>query len=156
MSEDQFYPGWVYRDLIEDNFPWESKSSLDLESFLEKYTLHDSNWVGLFLDVAFSQNAILGFQWDSVWLPDEIKVGTSHCDDWPYLFLKISNVEETSTSNFEDIGLTNRTIGNAELLKIDGKTHLAIDDVFGGQVNIVFSGHCSILAMNPDKSVLRF
>jgi len=47
-----------------------------------------------------------------------------------------------------------RTIGGAEVELIDGKYHLAIDDVFGGQVNVLFQGNCSIVALNPDRTLL--
>ena len=32
--------------------------------------------------------------------------------------------------------------------------YLAIDDVYGGQVDIVFTGHHKVLALNPDASLL--
>jgi len=75
-EEEEEYPDWLYRDLVEDSLPWENKSPYDLESFFERYTLHDSNWVGCFLNVAFTQDAILAFQWDSVWLPDNNQLQT--------------------------------------------------------------------------------
>ncbi|MBQ4880578.1 hypothetical protein J8M21_25600 [Pseudoalteromonas luteoviolacea] len=155
MDNDQFYPDWLYKKLIEDDLPWEQKPSHDFEEFLSKYTLHDSFWVGIFHHVAFDRSVTLAFQWDSVWLPDELKEATSHVDDWPYLFVKITEVEEISKANFVELGRINRAIGGAEILKLEGTKHLAIDDVYGGQVNIVFKGKYSIIALNPDGSVLR-
>jgi hypothetical protein len=154
LDDDQFYPDWLYKKLVEDDLPWTKKSDLDLGLLLSKYTLHDSYWVGIFHNVAFDQSVILAFQWDSVWLPDAVKEGTSHVDDWPYLFIKIEVVNEISKANFVDLNRINRAIGGAESMEIDGFTHLAIDDVFGGQVNIVFKGKHSILALNPDGSEL--
>jgi len=122
---------------------------------MKKYTLHNSFWVGVFHHVAFDQSVTLAFQWDSVWLPDEVKVGTSYVDDWPYLFIKIEDVTEVTKSNFVGLDRVNRAIGDAEVLDLEGSTHLAIDDVYGGQVNIVFTGKHSILALNPDGSELK-
>lgn len=51
----------------------ERKSPHNLEEFLDKYTLHDSFWVGLFHHVAFDRSVTLAFQWDSVWLPQLIQ-----------------------------------------------------------------------------------
>ena len=155
MEDEQFYPDWLYKKLIENELPWDQKANLSFESFFEKYTLHDSFWVGLFCHVAFDQSVTIAFQWDSVWLPDEIKEGTSHVDDWPYLFVQLEGVKEVSTDNYEELNGINRAIGGAEIVKIDGANHLAIDDVYGGQVNIVFTGEYSILALNPDCSVLK-
>ncbi|VAW72669.1 hypothetical protein MNBD_GAMMA10-2535 [hydrothermal vent metagenome] len=156
MNEEQLYPHWLYKKLIENDLPWDEKSNLTLESFTDKYTLHDSFWIGVFHHVAFDQSVTLAFQWDFFWLPDKIKEKTSQADDWPYLFFKINNVLEVSTANFEDLGcIINRAIGGSEILTLEGEFHLAIDDVYGGQVNIVFTGSHSILALNPDGSILK-
>jgi len=155
LDDDQFYPDWLYKKLIEDDLPWDKKSNHDLESFLGKYTLHDSFWVGVFHHVAFDKSVTLAFQWDSVWLPDEVKEGTSHVDDWPYLFIKIEDVTEVTKANYIDLDRINRAIGDSEVLELEGSTHLAIDDVYGGQVNIVFTGKHSILALNPDGTELK-
>jgi len=155
LDDYQLYPDWLYKKLIEDDLPWDQKSPYDLEEFLSKYTLHDSSWVGIFHHVAFDRSVTLAFQWDSVWLPDEIKEGTSHVADWPYLFVQLEDVEEVSKANFVELGGINRSIGDAETMKLEGAIHLAIDDVYGGQVNVVFKGKHSILALNPDSSVLK-
>jgi hypothetical protein len=155
-DDEQFYPDWVYRRVIENNLPWDKKSDHNIETFLDTYTLHDSSWIGIFYDIKFDQSVTLGFQWDSVWLPDNIKEGTSHVDDWPYLFIKIDSVKEISTNNFEELYYElNRTIRRAEITKIEEMYYLTIDDVYGGQVNIVFSGDHYILALNPDCSKLK-
>ena len=154
MSENEKYPDWLYRDLVEDSLPWESKSPYELKEFLGRYTLHDSYWVGCFSNVAFNQDAILAFQWDSVWLPDNIKKSAPQIDEWSYLFLKLSGVTEISTANYKDVLGMSRAIGGVEVELIDGKYHLAIDDVYGGQVNVLYQGRCAILALNPDRSVL--
>lgn len=155
LDNDQLYPDWLYKKLIEDDLPWDKKSNYCLESFLEKYTLHDSLWVGVLHHLAFDRSVTLAFQWDSVWLPDEVKEGTSHVGDWPYLFIKIDNVREISKANFVDLDGINRSIGGSDCLSLEGVTHLAIDDVYGGQVNIVFKGKHSILALNPDGTELK-
>lgn len=154
MDEDQFYPLWLYQKLVEDDLPWGNKSSYDLSGFLSKYTLHDSYWVGLFLHVAFDKSATLAFQWDSVWLPDEVVKGSYFVDDWPFLFIRINQLDEMSTANFVELDRVNRAIGDVEVLEIEGAMYLAVDDVYGGQVNLVFNGEYSILALNPDGSVL--
>lgn len=155
MSEEQLYPDWLSKKLVEDELPWNEKSSLSIESFFEKFTLHDSFWVGVFHHLGFDQSVTLGFEWDAFWLPDDIKKSISTVEEWPYLFFQINGVQEITTNNYIDIEGTNRAIGGGEVLNIDGLNHLAIDDVYGGQVNIVYNGELSILALNPDGSVLK-
>ena len=155
MDGEQFYPDWVYRDINEDRLPWKCSTGISIEDFFIKYTLHDSAWVGAFNDFGLNPSVILGFQWDSVWLPGSVMEGSSHVDDWPYLFMKLEKVHEISTANFTDIGDIGRSIGGAEVLKMDDRYHVAIDDVFGGQVTIVFSGEHTILAMCPERNLLK-
>lgn len=42
-------------------------------NFNEQYTLHDSCWIGIFYNIGYEQAITLAIDWDSVWLPDEIK-----------------------------------------------------------------------------------
>ena len=96
-----------------------------MESFFKKYTLHDSYWVGIFSHVGFSQSVTIAIEWDFVWLPNEVKKNV-FVDSWPYLFIKL-----------------------------EGVSYFAVDDVFGGQVTIVFKGKQSILALNSDGSYFK-
>jgi hypothetical protein len=154
LEDEQLYPDWLSKKLIEDDLPWGDKSSLSIESFFEKFTLHDSYWVGVFHHLGFDQSVTLAFEWDAVWLPDEIKRNSSLVEEWPYLFFQINGVKEISTANYNDLGSVNRAIAGGEVLNIDGNNHLAIDDVYGGQVNLVYNGELTIMALNPDGSSL--
>jgi hypothetical protein len=147
------YPDWLYRELVEDYLPWEQGRKINFTEFNRKYTLHDSCWIGIFLNVRCEQAATLAIQWDGVWLPKEISESRSIVNDWPYLFIQLKNIE-FSTSNYVDIGGAGRTISGCEFEEIDGKKFLAIDDVFGGQVNIIYQGEETFLAMEKDKHIL--
>jgi hypothetical protein len=157
-SQDDFdeldHPDWFYKELVEDSLPWEEGIKMSFTEFSQKYTLHDSGWIGIFFDVAYEQTATLAIQWDAVWLPDEIAKSTSIVSDWPYLFIKLKNIEQFSTSNYDDIGSLPRSIFGCELEEIDRKKFLAIDDVFGGQINIIYQGEETFLAMEKDKRIL--
>ena len=154
LEDEQLYPDWLSKKLIEDDLPLHEKSSLTIESFFEKFTLHDSYWVGVFHHLGFDQSVTLAFEWDAVWLPEEIKKSTSIIEDWPYLFFQIKGVQTITTDNYSDIGNVNRAIADGEVLNMDGANYLAIDDVYGGQVNIVYKGPLTILSLNPDGSTL--
>ena len=155
MNSENLYPEEVLRKLVDDDLPWDKSAKLSLCSFLEKYTLHDSYWIGVTYNVGFDQSATLSFQWDSVWLPDDVKERSSIVDDWPYLFIKLDVVYQISTANYIGIDYMSRAISAVEMVQMEGIFHLAIDDVYGGQVNIEHSGSSSILALNPDGSILR-
>lgn len=66
----------------------------------------------------------------------------------------MKKIEQFSTSNYGDIGGLPRSISGCELEEIDGKIFLAIDDVFGGQINIIYQGEETFLAMEKDNHIL--
>jgi hypothetical protein len=157
-SEEHFdeldHPDWVYKELVENYLPWEEGIKMSFTKFNTKYTLHDSGWIGIFFNVAYEQTATLAIRWDAVWLNDEIAKSTSIVSDWPYLFIQLTNIEQFSTSNYDDIGSLPRSISGYKFEEIDGKKFLKIDDVFGGQINIIYQGEETFLAMEKDKRIL--
>lgn len=145
---------WVYREIVKDTLPWGEGKEYSFRQFSEKYTLHDSVWVGLFYDVAYENNIILTIIWDAVWLPDEIARSTSTVAEWPLLFVRVEDVSRVSTSGYKDIGGLQRGIGTAEVAEVDGTHVLVISDHYGGNVEISFSGKLKFLAMDRNRKVL--
>jgi hypothetical protein len=152
---DSRHPGWFYELLVEDSFPWSDGVTMSFEVFDQKYTLHDSYWIGAFLNIAYEPTVTLAVMWDAVWLPDMIKASTSIVDDWPYLLIQLSGVEEISPSQYGDVTGICRTISGHEVVGVDGKKVLAIDDVFGSQIYIVYRGKEVFLALEKDKHRLE-
>ena len=149
------HPDWLYREVIEDTLPWNEAKEYSFQEFSEKYTLHDSVWVGLFYDVAYENNVILTIIWDAVWLPDEIAQSTSVVAEWPLLFIKIGDVLRVSTSGYKDIGGLQRGIGAAGIEQVDGTKLLVISDLYNSTVEISFAGGLKFLALDREGRVLR-
>jgi hypothetical protein len=55
------YPDWLGRDLLAGTLPWELGLPSSLDTFLDRFTLHDSLWVGLFTEP--ERNATLILRW---------------------------------------------------------------------------------------------
>lgn len=148
-------PSWFYEALIEDSFPWADGVAMSFEEFAQQYTLHDSYWIGAFLNIAYEPTATLAIVWDAVWLPNRVKESTSIMEDWPYLLIQLSGVEQFSPSRYEDAMGACRTISGHEVVEIDGKKILAIEDVYGSQVHIVYRGKEVFLALEKDQHRLE-
>ena len=148
------YPNWLYRELIEGLLPWQHGKKIDFKRFTEKYTLHDSYWIGIFSNVGCENTATLAIQWDPVWLPDEIQQSTSNVGDSLYLFILLTKIEQISINNYVDIKGHCRSIGTSAVEEIDGKKFLAIDDIYGGQISIIYQGEETFLAMDKHKCLL--
>lgn len=145
------YPAWLGNDLINDRLPWEKGLKIDFSEFSEKYTLHDSGWIGSFYD---AENAIIIVEWDSVWLPDSIALNTSQVREWPFLFIKIENVQSVSISDEFNLDIANWSICGCQIEKIDEKQLLVISNCMGGDVEIIFFGETFFLALDRDRKVL--
>ncbi|MBC6433161.1 hypothetical protein FM036_21570 [Nostoc sp. HG1] len=150
---ENYYPSWLYQELINNCLPWQSGKNMSFGDFNEQYTLHDSSWIGIFYNIGYEQAITLAIDWDSVWLPDEIKKSIPLGE--LYIFIQLTGVEQISTANYIDIGNISRIIGSCEFEEINGKKFLAIDDVFGGQINIVYRGEQTFLALEENRSILK-
>ena len=148
------YPDWLYQSIVEDSLNWDEAKEYSYQEFSEKYTLHDSYWIGLFYDVAYESNLILAIVWDAVWLPDDIARSTSSVGEWPFLFIKVQEVSQVSTSGYKEIGWISRGIATVEIEDIDGKRLLVITDHYGGNVEITFSGRLKFLGVDRTRKVL--
>ncbi len=153
--DEMDYPGWMYRALVEDDLPWKYAKTMEFNEFTANYTLHDSHWVGIFYDVAYTQSATLVILWDEFWLPDKIKETICSNSDRTFLFVNLTSVQEISTSNFDSsYGFFQRCISTYNLETINGKKILAIDDVLGGQINIIYNGQEQFLGIESNKHIL--
>jgi hypothetical protein len=158
-SEEDFdeldYPGWMYRALVEDDLPWKCAKKMEFNEFDTNYTLHDSHWIGIFYNVAYQQSATLAILWDEFWLPNRIKETISPNSDRTFLFIKLTSVQEISTSNFDSSFVSfQRCIASWSVQIINGQKILGVDDVLGGQVNIIYDGEEQFLAIESSKKML--
>jgi hypothetical protein len=139
---------------MQHTLPWGEGREYSFAEFSEKYTLHDSAWVGLFHDVGYEDSVILAFLWDAVWLPNELARSISNTGDWLLLLVKVERVSRVSTSGYADIGGILRGIGGAEFGRAKGANLLTITDHYGGRVEIYFAGKMVFLALDGDERVL--
>ena len=149
------YPSWLGNDLINDRLPWGKGLQISFAEFGQKYTLHDSCWIGLFYDVGDRASIILVIHWDAVWLPDLIALSTSKVQDWAFLFIKIDKVKEISTSNYFKDDIPHFSICNHQIESIDEQELLVISSCMGGDLEITFSGETTFLALDSDRNLLN-
>jgi len=131
--------------------PWGSAWGVEFQNFADCFTLHDSVWVGVFLDVRESNEAILIVEWDAYWLPESIR---SECrqglsdDRSPFLFIRLSEIHSVKLEGYEQ-SLSGRVISHAEVSDEDGNKVLEVVDIVGGAVRLSFGGRAEFLALRP-------
>lgn len=153
MTEQNHLPNWLYEALILDSLPWEVGKVWSYAEFEERYTLHDSQWIGAFANLQYYNSLTLALIWDAHWIPDEIRESTSIVDEWPFLFIKLEAVESIITKDLvalnyqrevESSSFTERESGS-KVLKITGD---------GGKIEINFGGKMAFLALDHEKRPL--
>ncbi len=60
-------PDALAKDIAEDAVRWDQAQPMAVADFHEKYTLHDSVWIGLHLDTAWDGEATAIIALDTVW-----------------------------------------------------------------------------------------
>ncbi len=140
--------------IIDGYLPWNRSVEFHIDGFLEKYTLHDSYWIGLFTDCAYADTVIAVILFDPVW-NSSVSTPTPVCADWPLLFLRFKCVSGIHLSGFRDIEGTQRGISGVDVEHLSTEeVKTVINDHYGASVSVQHFPLIDALALSPDESVL--
>jgi hypothetical protein len=153
IEETAYFPAWQHTSIIEDSLPWESGKTYSYPEFKEKYTLHDSSWIGLFSSIRYENSAILALLWDAHWIPDEIFESTGMVTEWPFLFIKLESLVEIVTRNLAPFDYP-REIHHATLVEFEDGLKTLVVTGDGGDIEIGFRGKSVFLGLDREKQPL--
>jgi hypothetical protein len=141
--------------LIEDSLPWDRATQFHIRDFLEAYTLHDSNWITLHVHCGWEDSAIAIISFDPVW-NQSVSAPTSHCADWPLLFLRFAWVSNIQMAGFSDIGGLQRGISSVSVEHIsEEEVVTTILDHDGASVQIRHLPLVDALVMSCIEDVIQ-
>jgi len=152
LPEDDF--DVLLGQLARGDLPWAQAWTADFSAFAERFTLHDSNWIGLFIPGAEENEAYLVIEWDGHWLPEPLRTtcmeDSPHqsCPSWPILFIKVSGMSGVQLFDFENVSCGGKVICEAEFSVQEGIKVLEIENMFGGAVRLKYSGSTKFLALS--------
>lgn len=161
-----YYPAWLYEAIIEDDFKWEDSTRMTLEEFHREFTFHDSLWIGMYQDIQYTNDALLVFDWDMVWLPQRIKSKSNSklnndknkvCNDFGDLFLviKIKDIKQINVDGYKDIGQLQRGVSKSDFIKHDDDWIFLIEDQYGGEVQITYNGNIHFMFLTENKEIIK-
>lgn len=143
------------RRLMNGDLPWDRSAEFHIGDFLQKYTLHDSHWIGLFTDCAFDDTAVAVICFDPVW-NSSVSTPTSICANWPLLFLRFKCVSAIHLSGFRNIDGIQRGISGADVERLsDEEVRTAICDHYGASVSLQHFPLIDALVFSPDDQVIE-
>jgi hypothetical protein len=155
-----YYPNWLGTDLIEGNLFWDRSLKTTMPEFFAQYTLHDSYWIGLFLEP--QRNGIAIIRWDTFWTKGRMSFPGSTVADWHLLLIYFSglcysdvNLDETGISGATTKLLTEQQYQTMVFLP-EGEFHCTeIEDFAGGIARFIHSSQVSLLCLNKEKEILE-
>jgi len=142
--------------IIDDALPWSEAPQFDIRAFLQRYSLHDSAWLGLHINCASNDSATALIRFDPVW-NSSVSAPTSLLAEWPFLLLRFTCVSSIQLSGFADIrGAFDRAISSAAVEAIsEEEVVTTLDDIYGGVVTLRHFPLVDALVLSPEGEVLR-
>ena len=141
--------------VIDDSLPWDRSIQSHIDAFLQKYTLHDSYWIGLHTNCGLDDSAVAVIVLDPVWNPS-VSAPTSLVANWPLLFIRFNCVNTIRMHGFRDIGGIQRGISDVSVDRLsDEEAVTTISDNYGASVSLQHFPLIDALAMSTDGNLLE-
>ena len=140
--------------LAEDALPWDCSTQIHIETFLKRYTLHDSYWIGMQTGCAWGDAAIAVISFDPVW-NSSVSAPTSLVSQWPLLFLRFNCVNTMRLSGFRDNGGVQRGISHADVECVSEEEAVTvISDHYGASVSLQHFPLVDLLVMSAKGELI--
>ena len=140
--------------IVEEYLPWERSNQMHIDTFLKRYTLHDSYWIGMQMGCAWGDVAVAVIRFDPVW-NSSVSAPTSLVADWPLLFLRFNCVSTIRLSEFRDNGGVQRGISGATVSCVSEEEAVTvISDHYGASVSLQHFPLVDVLVMSANEDVV--
>lgn len=136
MNETPRYPDWLGPLLLRSGL-WPLRQPTTMATFLARYTLHDSEWIGCWLDPV-DGSATAALRWDTFWTDGAVPFPGSTVADWPILLLLFEHVQHVDV-HLERTDQFLSTIVGATTQASAGLWRTTITGVLGNLLHIVHS-----------------
>jgi hypothetical protein len=139
------HPDWLGRDLVAGSLPWSEGVPTSLPGLLDRYTLRDAWWVGLYAEP--NRSATLLLRWDAV-PPPGAPALRNDPEAWAVLALRFDALERCDVRLRAHFlasvrsGPTNRAADAC-------RTHLV--DRHGGEATLIHAPGVRLLCLSPSR-----
>ena len=140
------YPDWLGRDLIAGGLPWAVGTPASLPAFLDRYTLHQSHWIGLYTEPGPSVTLLL--RWDTFSTQGEAPFPGSQVAESPILAVRFDALERSEV-RLRDRGLASVLSGPTNRAADAHRTHLV--DRHGGDATLIHSPGVRLLCLSQAR-----
>ncbi len=131
--------------LLADKTPWAAARSCTLARFLEHYTLHDSNWIGVWIDPVGEQ-ATLVIDWDTFWTQGRVPYPSNQVATWPTLLIRLNKLVLYYYDKHDQFEYGSSHIDGAETRSVTSEEREQLLAKFSEGVRLAVSGTDLLLA----------
>jgi hypothetical protein len=143
------YPEWLGRDLLAGALPWEQGLPSSLATFLDRFTLQGSHWIGLYHEGEPSATLLL--RWNALQAEHRELFPAAPAAEWLLLAIRFDALERA------EVKLRESRIASA----ISGATSRAADvhrssleDRRGGGATLLHAPNVRLLCLTQDRTLL--
>lgn len=126
-------PAWLGHDLLAGALPWAQAAPATLGAFLERYTLRDASWLGLYTEPERQATLLLRWQEHSL------------------LAVRFDALERCEVK-LRDAGIASAVSGPTNRAADAWRTHLV--DRRGGEATLIHSPGVRLLRLSPHRELL--
>jgi hypothetical protein len=133
------YPDWLGNDLVSGTLPWEQGLPSSLAAFLDRFTLHNARWVGLYTET--ERNATLILRWTPPTQPP----------DWQVLAIRFEGLERAEIRlKASDI----ETVVSGPTSRAADRHRTQVEDRRGGGAGLLHAPNVRLLCLTRDRGIL--
>ena len=154
---------WLKLKLLDDDFDWENSWKTDIVDFCNKYSLHDSRWIGAFIYPRdYSTNLIIELDTCSLSRETVNKGGSCYRERWPILMIKIPSPISikciNKDSSDEDImSVSTKVLSKQELgyYNLNGDfIETIIEECYGGDMSLIHTKEINVLIFDRNGNII--
>jgi hypothetical protein len=125
--------------LLASTLDWATAQPGPLTHFLKQYTLHDSSWIGVWID-PLEEQAILAFEWDAFWTQGRVPYPSNQVAYWPTLLIRLNKLILYYYDKYDQVQDSSNHIDGAETRSVTSAEREQLLTGFSGKLKLASSG----------------
>jgi hypothetical protein len=125
--------------LLASKLHWVAAQPGTLAHFLEQYSVHDSSWIGVWID-PLEEQAILAFEWDAFWTEGRVLYPSNQVAYWPTLLIRLNKLILYYYDKHDQFLYGSNHVDGAETRAVTSEEHEQLLAGFSGNLKLASSG----------------
>jgi hypothetical protein len=152
-------PEWLGGEIVSGQLPWQRALRTTLPRFFRSYTLHDSYWMGLFLEP--QRHGVALIRWDTFWTDGRVAYPGNRVAEWPLLLIGFTGLCHADIGLEEDgiAAAWSEVLSPAKRVEMNVQSgelhHTGIEDHRGGVARLIHHPDVALLCLSKNRDILE-